>query len=48
MNQFDQSHYRFHRRDPYPLIKFSHNTARGDHAVFWLCVAAAILLVFLP
>jgi hypothetical protein len=48
MNQFDQSHYRFLRRDPFPLVKFSNSTVRGDHAVFWVSVAAAILLVMLP
>jgi hypothetical protein len=45
MNQLDDKHWRFYRTDPTPWIPFDQTTVRGDHAVFWVAVAAAIIAV---
>ena len=47
MNQLDDKHWKFYRTDPTPWIPIADTSVRGDHAVFWVALAAVFVLMVL-
>ena len=45
MNQLDDKHWKFYRTDPTPWIPIIDTTVRGDHAVFWVSLAAVVFVL---